>query len=191
MPDVTAILLCGGTSTRFGGGDKTAADLRGIPLLARLVRSLPAGWRVVCVGPERPLPRRVEWVREDPPGGGPLAGVAAGLAVTTTPYVVLLAGDQPFAGEAAGALVTALTCSDAESDGVRARDAQGEEQALLAAYRTDRLRAVVPPDARDLGVRRTLAPLTCTAVDVPAHAAWDVDTAADLTRAADHLRRPD
>ena len=31
------------------------------------------------VGPERPLPRPVRFVREDPPGGGPAAALVTGL----------------------------------------------------------------------------------------------------------------
>lgn len=186
MPQATAIVLCGGQSRRFGGTDKTQAPVHGEPLLARLVRTLPPDWDVVCVGVARPLPRAVRWAREDPPGGGPVAGIAAGLAQVATPYVVLLAGDLPFAGEAAAALVAALAAEPTSVDGVRALDGEGEEQALLAAYRTARLRAAVPAGARDVGVRRTLAGLTCATLAVPAHAAWDVDTAEDLARVADH-----
>lgn len=181
--DITALVLCGGESRRFGGADKTFAPLRGVPLLALLVGALPTAWDVICVGPERPLPRAVRWTREQPPGGGPVAGIAAGLAEVDTTYVVLLAGDLPFAGQAAPLLVDALAGAP-DLDGVRALDEGGEEQALLAAYRTARLRAAVPAGARDLGVRRTLAGLRCGALAVPAHAAWDVDTAEDLTRAA-------
>ncbi|MCO5308337.1 MAG: nucleotidyltransferase family protein [Austwickia sp.] len=199
MADVTAVVLCGGRSRRFGGGDKTQAPLGGADVLARLLASLPTGWDVICVGPARPVPRPVRWVREEPPGGGPVAGIRAGLASMAletreagvvgpaTPYVVLLAGDLPFAGPAAAALVADLRAAPPEVDGVRALDEQGEAQALLAAYRTHRLLAAVPREARDLGVRRTLAGLTCRTRAVPAPAAWDVDTAADLDRAAQHL----
>lgn len=186
MQQATAIVLCGGSSRRFGGTDKTRAPLHGESLLARLVRNLPAELEVVCVGPVRPLPRAVRWTREDPPGGGPLAGIAAALPHVHTPYVLLLAGDLPFAGEAAGLLLAALAAAADRVDGVRALDEDGEEQALLCAYRTERLRAAVPAGARDQGVRRTLAPLTCARIAVPPHAAWDVDTTADLDRAAAH-----
>ena len=189
MTEVTAIVLCGGRSRRFGGGDKTRADFGGEPMLARLVRGLPGDWAIVCAGPERPLPRQVAWAREEPPGGGPVAGLAAGLARVHTPYVVLLAGDLPFGAEAAPALVAALRAADPRLDGVRALDAGGEEQALLAAYRTARLAAVVPAGARDVSVRRTLAALACGALDVPARAAQDVDTVDDLRRLADQAER--
>lgn len=203
MAQVSAIVLCGGQSRRFGGVDKTRAVLGGSSLLDRLLTGLPTDWPVVCVGPERPLSvlldatldagpkppraRTVVWAREDPPGGGPVAGIDAGLARVATPYVVLLAGDLPFAAEEAESLVAALRAAPATTDGVRALDEGGQEQPLLAAYRTARLRAAVPVGARDVGVRRTLAALSCATHPVPAHVARDVDTVADLARAAQTL----
>lgn len=196
MADVTAIVLCGGQSRRFGGADKTRAVLGGTSLLDRLLDGLPTDWPVVCVGPERPLDpepwrtpaRAVQWTREDPPGGGPVAGIDAGLARVGTPYVVLLAGDLPFGAVGVQPLVAALRAAPAATDGVRALDGAGEEQPLLAAYRTARLREAVPVGARDVGVRRTLRGLRCATQPVPAHAARDVDTVADLARAAEALR---
>lgn len=185
---VTALVLCGGESSRFAGGDKTRADLGGLPLLTRLVAGLPGDWQVVCVGAPRPVGRAVTWAREEPPGGGPVAGIAAGIAAARSPYVVLVAGDLPFAAAAAPALVAALEAAGPSVDGARALDEGGEPQALLAAYRLAPLTTAVPADARDRGVRRTLASLTCIDVKVPAHACWDVDTEADLQRAAAHAR---
>src|SRR5699024_2806292 len=116
---VGAIVLCGGTSRRMGGTDKTALPLGGATVLDHLLDALPADWPVVCAGVERPTRRKVGWTREDPPGGGPVAGIAAGLdavaraaagadpatGIAVEPVVVVvLAGDQPFAGPAAGEL---------------------------------------------------------------------------------------
>ena len=53
---------------------------------------------VVIVGPTLDgLARLVTFVREDPPGSGPLAGIGAGLAEVGTPYVGVIAADMPFA----------------------------------------------------------------------------------------------
>ncbi|WP_162872981.1 molybdenum cofactor guanylyltransferase [Austwickia chelonae] len=201
--DVTAIVLCGGTSRRFGGGDKTTAQVDGESILNRLLLGLPDRWTVICVGTPRPTARPVIWTREDPPGSGPLAGIAAGIAESRTRYTVVLAGDQPFAAEAVRDLVTALAAADdglhdrytaaqntpeKHVDGVQALDTAGEHQPLLAAYRTQALRAVLPVDARNRGVRRVLAPLHCTGLDVAGHTTWDVDTTEDLARAQQHVR---
>ena len=96
MPgDVTVVVLAGGTSRRFGS-DKLDARLRGLTVLGSVVGSLPARWPVVVVGPPRDCGRAVTWTREDPPGGGPLAGVAAGVDVVQTEIVAVVAGDMPF-----------------------------------------------------------------------------------------------
>ena len=104
MVTTTAVVLCGGESRRFGS-DKTRADLDGVPVLDVLLSSLPPGWDVLCVGPERPTSREaVRWTREDPPGGGPVAGLAAALTVVDSPVTVLLGGDMPY-DEFAGLMV--------------------------------------------------------------------------------------
>ena len=96
MPDtpVTAVVLCGGTGRRFGG-DKTRADLGGASVLDRLLAGIPADWPVLCVGERRPTARAVTWLREDPPGGGPVAALAAALPRVDTPVLVALGGDMP------------------------------------------------------------------------------------------------
>ena len=123
--DVTAIVLCGGRSRRFGE-DKTQAALHGRPVLDWLLDSLPGGWDVICVGHERPTTRAgVRWTREHPAGGGPVAALAAGLALVSAPTVVLLGGDMPFGGAAAARLAEDLVegsvdCLVASSVGPRA-----------------------------------------------------------------------
>ncbi len=84
--DVTVVVLAGGTSRRFGS-DKLAAPLGGSTVLDTVLGSLPPEWPVVVVGPPRECRRPVTWTREDPPGGGPLAGVAAGVDAVTTDLV--------------------------------------------------------------------------------------------------------
>jgi molybdopterin-guanine dinucleotide biosynthesis protein A len=80
-------------------------------------------------------------VREDPPGGGPVAALAAGLPVGSAPVVVVLAADLPF--------VTAahLRALAAAVDGCLAAvavDDDGRDQPLLAAYRRDALVTAMP-----------------------------------------------
>lgn len=175
---------------RFGGGDKTAAPIGDSTVLGRVVADLPAAWEVVVVGQPRPVPREVTWTREHPPGGGPLAGIAAGVAALDerVDVVAVLAGDQPFAGSTAPRLVAELG-SRPDVDVAAARQADGRAQLLLAAYRAPALRAALTGDVHDRGVHRALSHLTTAAVDVADGSTLDVDTPADLQRARDALSR--
>ena len=108
--DVVAIVLAGGESRRFGS-DKLAADLGGRALLDHALDGLPAHTAIAIVGPERPMDRDVTFLREDPPGGGPAAGLIAGLtwALEAGAEVILvLPGDAPGAGRAANLLLAAV-----------------------------------------------------------------------------------
>lgn len=181
----TAVVLCGGEGRRFGG-DKTRADLAGSSLLDHLLDHLPGDWPVVCVGAARPTRRAVTWCREDPPGGGPVAAIAAALPLLDGPVLVLLGGDMPYAAGPAPELVATLERSP-DLDAVIGRDGDGRLQPLLAAYRASALRAAVPQPAAGTPLMRLLDPLRTATVSVGDHAALDVDTAEDLDRARHRL----
>jgi molybdopterin-guanine dinucleotide biosynthesis protein A len=167
------------------GSDKTAAALSGATVLDHLLDELPAGWPVVVVGPERPTRRAVRWARESPPGGGPVAGVAAGLSLVDTPLVVVVAGDMPFAADAAATLVASLR-ADAATDAVVAVDGEGRSNPLLAAYRTAALRGALPDPPLDAPARSMLVlPHTTSVVDEAD--ALDVDTPEALAAARHRL----
>jgi molybdopterin-guanine dinucleotide biosynthesis protein A len=182
--DATALVLCGGESRRLGV-DKTTAALGGTSVLDRLLDALPASWPVVAVGPERATDRDVRWTREMPAGGGPLAGLAAGLRLVATDLVVVLAGDMPFAAPAAVRLVTALN-GDATTDAVVARDPSGRTNPLLAAYRTEVLRAALPLPPEGQPARSLLA-VAHTTLPVPEEDTLDVDTPEALEAARHRL----
>ena len=185
---VTVVVLAGGTSRRFGT-DKLAAPLGDSTVLDRLLQALPAWWPVVLVGPTRPTGRPdAVWVREQPSGGGPLAGVAAAAAVAATDVVAVVAGDMPFAAPALATLVAALDASGPDVGGAVAR-VDGRVNALLAAYRVNALRAVLPGSPHGLPAR-TLLTVAHVEVAVAAGLARDVDTPDDLEAARTHLGRP-
>ncbi|MFD2077450.1 molybdenum cofactor guanylyltransferase [Actinopolymorpha cephalotaxi] len=77
------IVLAGGGARRFGGTDKVLLPVGGRTMLDRVLAACVGAASVTVVGPRRPvdpsLPVRPRWTREDPPGSGPLAAVAAGL----------------------------------------------------------------------------------------------------------------
>ena len=173
-----AIVLAGGGSTRFGGVDKAMLVLDGVSFLDRVLTATARAASTVVVGPVRTTYRDVSWTVEDPPSGGPVAGLAAGLQHGAAPIVVVVSCDLPWITEAD---VTALVGGIAEHDGHGLRDTDGEEQQLATAYRRTALAAAIQQvgDPRDKSVRRTLAGLDLTWTD-PTHAGDDVDTWADL-----------
>ncbi len=175
--DVTVLVLTGGRSRRFGS-DKLSAPFRGSTVLDHLLGSLTPGWAVVAVGAPRGVAREVTWTAEDPPDGGPLAGVAAGVAVVRTELVAVVAGDMPHAAAALPELVAALG-EPGVVDGAVAVDGDGHANPLLAVYRTDAVRAILPRPARDVPAKRLLS-LSHATVRVRGSAARDVDTPADL-----------
>jgi len=176
--DVTVVVLAGGTSRRFGS-DKLAAPLGGSTVLDTVLGSLPPEWPVVVVGPPRECRRLVTWTREDPPGGGPLAGVAAGVDAVTTDLAAVVAGDMPYAGPAIVTLVAALRAAPAEVGAVVAVDAHGVANPLLAAYRAASVREVLPSPAANRPAKLLLA-VPHLEVGVIGPAGRDVDTPADL-----------
>jgi len=182
--DVTVVVLAGGTSRRFGS-DKLAAPLGGSTVLDTVLGSLPPHWPVVVVGPPRDCRRPVTWTREDPPGGGPLAGVAAGVDAVTTDLVAVVAGDMPYAGPAIVTLVAALRTAPVAVGAVVAVDAHGVANPLLAAYRTASVREVLPSPAANRPAKLLLA-VPHLEVGVIGPAGRDVDTPADL----DDLQTP-
>ncbi len=175
---VTVLVLAGGRATRFGA-DKLAAPLRGTTVLDHLLAALPEHWPVVAVGAERPTSRPVTWTREEPTGGGPLAGIAAGAALVDTPLVAVVAGDMPFAAPALGELAAVLSTSAAGVAAAVGADREGVPNPLLAVYRSDAVRHHLPHDPRGVPARSLLG-LAHVVVPVPGVAALDVDTPADL-----------
>lgn len=182
---VTAVVLAGGGSRRFGS-DKLAAHLAGTSLLEHLLDRLPANWPVVCVGAPRETHRSVSWVREDPPGGGPLSGIAAAVDWLTREadrslmgsIVVVIAGDMPHAATAAPRLVADLLAAPTVSASV-AEDETGHANPLLTAYRLDDLAAHLPRPAHDLPAKLLLR-LPHRLVAIAGIAGRDVDTPEDL-----------
>ncbi len=188
------VVLAGGTSRRWGGRDKTAALLAGRTVLEHAVTGLSAGAGVgledvvVVAPPSHPARAALpgaRWVREEPPGGGPVAGLAAAVAVLdpALELVVVAAGDAPFAGEAVPSLLDAVARPDAdELDGAVAVDADGRDQPLLAVYRLAALRRALPAGSGGR-LRDVVAALRLARVPVEARATLDLDTPADLATA--------
>jgi len=95
----------------MGGVDKTALPVGGRSMRDRVLAAVADATPLVLVGPADVVPAGVRVTREDPPGGGPVAATAAGLALLDpdTAVVALLAADLPLLTRAAlGALLDHL-----------------------------------------------------------------------------------
>ena len=186
MPGTWVVVLAGGRSRRFGS-DKLEADLDGRSLLDATLASVPAALPVVVVGPERPVRRSVRFAREEPPGGGPTAGLVAGLTAALdggAETISTLPGDAPAAGSAVPVLLAALGPDDL----VVAHGADGQVFPLQLGCTAAGARRVVeaagPTGGAGASVRRLLESLVPPPgrVVLEPLALADVDTRADLTR---------
>jgi molybdopterin-guanine dinucleotide biosynthesis protein A len=95
---LTGVVLAGGRSTRLRR-NKALVELGGVPLVERQVRRLGTICREVILVANDPEPYGALGVRIVPDqyrDKGPLAGIHAGLAASTTDYSFVVACDMPF-----------------------------------------------------------------------------------------------
>lgn len=195
-PDATPlpwslILLTGGTARRLGGIDKATVDIAGTTPLAVLLEALPADVRVIVAGDPVPTTRPVTFCREDPPGSGPAAAVAATLTHIDADLVGLLAVDMPWSVPVLRQAVDLLRTADG-SDAVVPVDAAGRRQLLCSAWHTAALRRSVAAagDLTDRPMRDLLAHVRVVELPVPeGDDLSDIDTPDDLDRARHRARQ--
>ncbi|CAM03067.1 molybdopterin-guanine dinucleotide biosynthesis protein A [Saccharopolyspora erythraea NRRL 2338] len=177
-----AVVLAGGSARRLGGVDKLGLAVGGRSMLDRTLDAVAGADPVVVVGPRRDTAAEVVWAREDPPGGGPLAGLSAGLHVLPegVELVAVLAGDQP---HLTSATVMRLLGAIGSANGAVLTDADGMPQWLLGVWRVPALRSAMPAQVRNLSARAVFKELGPVHVPVVGAEASDVDTPEDLHRA--------
>ncbi|MEV4400150.1 NTP transferase domain-containing protein [Nonomuraea sp. NPDC049607] len=173
-----AVILAGGAARRLGGADKPGLAVGGRPLVERVVAAASGARRTVVVGPRRDLPG-VLFTREDPPGGGPVPALAAGLREVDAPWLVLLAGDLPFL---TAAHVRELLAAARPGAGAVMVDDEGREQWLVGAWPVPELRASLDAYA-GRSLKGLLGPLTGTRLASPGRPWFDCDTMDDLKEA--------
>ncbi|MEZ0064082.1 molybdopterin-guanine dinucleotide biosynthesis protein A [Streptacidiphilus sp. MAP12-20] len=176
-----AVILAGGAARRLDGADKPGLLVGGATLLDRVLAACADARTTVVVGPERPTAREVVWTREEPPGGGPVAALAAGLRLVTADVTLLLAADLPFL-DATSVHHLLETLAEPNIDAATLVDVEGRDQLLTAAYRTLPLRAALdrigPPEGARL--RAVTSMLATRHLTDPRGVSVDVDTWEDV-----------
>jgi molybdenum cofactor guanylyltransferase len=129
------VILTGGTSRRMGR-DKASVDFGGTSLLEFVLAQVPEGTSIIIVGEQRDM--SATYVREDPPGGGPVAAIHAALPHVSSESFRVIAVDTPFG--------VPWLFQHALRPGVDAeipRDANGRPHYLCAQYNTPSFASVV------------------------------------------------
>lgn len=178
-----AIVLAGGAARRLGGADKPGLEIAGTTLLDHVLAAVPDAGCVVVVGPPRPVTLPVTlpvtWCREQPPGAGPLAALAAGLVHIRAGTVLVLAADLPSIGPAVPRLLAALA---GDGDVAVLSDSNGRANYLAAAWRAAALRDAMATVGDPVGapVRRLFD--SAAMIRVPDPQGWgrDCDTWEEL-----------
>jgi molybdopterin-guanine dinucleotide biosynthesis protein A len=137
IPDLGAVVLCGGKSSRMGS-PKAWLDFGGETLLARVVgRIAEVAAPIVVVAAEGqevpPLPGHVSVVRDPVSGRGPLLGIAAGLDALAhwARAAFVSSTDVPFLHPA---LIRRLSALRGSEYAIAVPRAQGHYHPLSAIY---------------------------------------------------------
>ncbi len=210
---VGVIILAGGTAARLGGVSKPDLMLGDKTLLERTVQevrcTVPRAMVVAVAPPDVAVPDGVVRALEDPPLGGPVAGIAAGLeslqlvsGYHPRSLIALSTCDAPFAPRLYPALEyalqrTALTESSRIESFVGAVPVLAEgtggsfRQYLQGIYRGDILEELCRGKVRDRSVRSFFRGIPLIEIVDATQVGMDVDTWEDATalgaRLADFL----
>ena len=98
MRPLTGIVIAGGKGTRLGGRDKAFLEVDGEPIIVRTLRIFRTLFRqtvIVTLNPERFAGLGTEVTVDRYRGGGPLAGIHAGLLAAREPHAFVAACDMP------------------------------------------------------------------------------------------------
>ena len=198
-PDVTAIVLAGGRSTRFGS-DKLGEDVDGMTVLHRAIAAVASvADGVIVVGATPRVPPAIDQgtvraVADAEPGGGPLQALAGALAETTTLTALVVAGDMPSLVPSVLELLLEVLNADPEVDAAVLADPRDptRQQPLPAALRVApaRLAATTAVEAGDRSLVRLLGRLALAELpaerwqplDPDARTLVDIDVPDDLER---------
>lgn len=178
-----AVVLAGGSGRRMGGVSKPLLRIGGESLLGRVLRGVASAERIVVVGPAElsaHLPAAVSLTREEPPGSGPVAAIAAGVKLLPdAQWIIVVGGDLPFLTSDAVAFLRQRT-----RDVAVFVDDEGRRQSMVTVWRGPvLLRALqgVPVAMKGLLGAATVTEVIWPGGDPPPW--YDCDTPEDLRKA--------
>jgi molybdopterin-guanine dinucleotide biosynthesis protein A len=170
------VILAGGTAVRLDGADKASLEHEGATLLEHALSAVAEAAEVVVVGEEVPTSRPVTFRREDPPLGGPAAGLLAGRTGLRRPgNTVVLAVDMP---HVTGATIRRLWAAADARDGAVLLGGDGRRRLVLALSGAAFGRA--PSEAHNLSIHAFTHDLDLAEVPAEGDEARGIDTWADL-----------
>ncbi len=98
----TAIILCGGRATRFGGVDKPLLELHGKPLLAHVIDRLAGQVETIILSCRRAADAAnyaafgCPIAYDEDEDQGPLGGIVSALGDVSAPWLLTTPADTPF-----------------------------------------------------------------------------------------------
>lgn len=178
---IAAIVLAGGQGSRLGGVRKADLELGGERLLDRVLEAVAECDPRVVVGYEDlRVPEGVLITREDPPGTGPAAGVAAGMElISSADWVLTLACDLPGVAGAVPALLNAAREAEPQIDAISA-SSDGRTEWLISIHRAEKLREAITAQGEggvtNCSMRRLYSELEWGNIVVSPTSTKDIDT---------------
>ncbi|MDS1268887.1 NTP transferase domain-containing protein [Lipingzhangella sp. LS1_29] len=172
-----AVILAGGAARRLGGVDKLELSVGGATLLEHVTAAVVHAEQVIVVGPPRTRPP-ARYVREEPPGSGPVPALRTGMRLVCSPRVVLLAGDMPLLGAQTVERLRRERRARAAAGAVLL-DSQERHQWLAGVWDSGSLSAALA-DYAGSSLHGLLAPLHPVLVREAESTSLDCDTPADL-----------
>ena len=161
----SGIILAGGRSSRFGGGEKSLRAVHGKPMICSVRGALRGvvDEIIVSVRDEEQRDRVFPYLSEDRnvfayderPGAGPLAGILAALRAARGEYVAVVACDMPFINARA---IDLLFERAAGHDAAVPASPEGFLEPLHAVYRREAMIAAAEQSLRE-GESRLSSPL--------------------------------
>lgn len=140
--DLAAAILAGGQGRRLGGVQKALIEVGGEPIARRQLRLLEPRCAAVALVSSEPAPLAELGAPVVPDllgGRGPVDGIAAALAWTAQPWLLVLACDMPLVSAAVVELLAAARSAGVD---VVAPRVGGRPQPLCAIYRSTLAAAV-------------------------------------------------